>query len=215
MRSGDQVCRIGNAADPSVTLRTAKPACSKPYSSSSRRARSSSTTSTRAGSPLGPILRLTPGLKTHPFVTIGPSMSGKERPFRRFFVTLCAILAAAGCGGRPAARPSPVPLVDTAVASFGSIEPARATRGRRRALSERRYPEHAGRARRHRLRARGRHGSRRSAARAAGHLRSPSAAAVRSRDREQQSREYGTHGLSGVAEHRAGSRHRAHRRGRG
>jgi RND family efflux transporter MFP subunit len=56
-------------------------------------------------------------------------MSGKERPFRRFFVTLCALLVAAGCGGRPAARPSPVPLVDTAVASFGSISPERQLAG--------------------------------------------------------------------------------------
>ncbi len=56
-------------------------------------------------------------------------MAARERPLKRVFVTLCAILAAAGCGGRPAARQSPAPYVQTAVASFGSIEPSRQLAG--------------------------------------------------------------------------------------
>ncbi len=56
-------------------------------------------------------------------------MSGRERPLRQLFVALCAILAAGGCGGRPAARESPAPFVDTAITSFGAIEPARQLAG--------------------------------------------------------------------------------------
>ncbi|HET6274998.1 MAG TPA: efflux RND transporter periplasmic adaptor subunit, partial [Candidatus Cybelea sp.] len=51
-------------------------------------------------------------------------MSGKERLFRRFVGALFAILAVEGCSGRPAARPSPAPYVQTTMTSFGSIAPA-------------------------------------------------------------------------------------------
>jgi len=42
-----------------------------------------------------------------------------------FFGATLVILAASGCARRPAAEPSPAPYVQVAVASFGSIEPAR------------------------------------------------------------------------------------------
>lgn len=56
-------------------------------------------------------------------------MSGKERLFRRFFGALFALLTASGCAGRPAARPSQAPYVETAVTSFGAIEPSKQLAG--------------------------------------------------------------------------------------
>jgi multidrug efflux pump subunit AcrA (membrane-fusion protein) len=56
-------------------------------------------------------------------------MIARERPFRRLFGLLFVILAVCGCAGRPAARPSQAPYVETTMTSFGSIEPARQLAG--------------------------------------------------------------------------------------
>jgi HlyD family secretion protein len=48
---------------------------------------------------------------------------------RRLFSAVFAILAASGCGARPAAPASPAPYVATSLTSYGEIEPARQLAG--------------------------------------------------------------------------------------
>ncbi len=132
-----------------------------------------------------------------------------------FFGATLVILAVTGCARRPAAEPSAAPYVQVAVASFGSIEPARNLAGVIAPVSKRRDSELALRARQRRIRPRRRYGSRRTAPRAARYVRSASAARRRQRDGEQQSRQHRPHQLSRLAQHFAGRRYAACRRSSG
>ncbi|MBV9717800.1 MAG: efflux RND transporter periplasmic adaptor subunit [Candidatus Eremiobacteraeota bacterium] len=53
----------------------------------------------------------------------------RRNPLPRSLLGLFAMLAAGGCGGRPAPAPTAAAYVQTAVTSFGSIEPSRSLAG--------------------------------------------------------------------------------------
>jgi multidrug efflux pump subunit AcrA (membrane-fusion protein) len=56
-------------------------------------------------------------------------MQRRDVLYRRVFGASVAILVASGCAGRPAARSSPAPYVETTLSSYGEIEPARRLAG--------------------------------------------------------------------------------------
>ncbi|MBV8531197.1 MAG: efflux RND transporter periplasmic adaptor subunit [Candidatus Eremiobacteraeota bacterium] len=56
-------------------------------------------------------------------------MKPSDGPLQRIFCAIFAILASAGCAGRQAPPAAPAPFVETTVASFGAIEPARRLAG--------------------------------------------------------------------------------------
>ena len=140
-----------------------------------------------------PILRLTPGFRTHAFVTIGPAMTLSDRPFARLFCVIFAILAASGCARPSAAARPPRRTSRRPSRAIGSIQPARHLAGVvapyqnvaiQSTLAE---PADTVNVRE------GDDGARRAAARPARYVRSPGAARVGSRDRKQQSRQYRPH----------------------
>jgi HlyD family secretion protein len=56
-------------------------------------------------------------------------MLRRDALFQKCFVAVFAILAISGCGGRPSSPATPAPYVETTLASYGAIEPARRLAG--------------------------------------------------------------------------------------
>ena len=117
-----------------------------------------------------------------------------------FFGATLVILAVTGCAPPPGRGAVGRSLRTSRRRKLWSHRARASSRGRRRPVSKRRDPKLPLRARQRRLRSRRRHGSRRTAAGTARHLRSASAARRRHRNREQQSRQYRPHQLSRLAQ---------------